>query len=153
MSEYQPTMPLFLGRHVYGVDSARRVMLPHPWRPKDRNVVFMAILWPIAKEETLLVLPPAAWQALTAKIQSTRLADERAAILERTIASTSTPLKLDKFWRLTLPEDMAAKIGITNQAEFVGRVHKFEIWAPDRYRAAEAMDKMAAAETARMIEL
>lgn len=153
MARSPTEMPLFLGRHTYGVDSARRVMLPHPWRPKDRSVVFMAILWPIEKEEMLLVLPPAAWQALEAKIETGELTNEEAAMLERTIASTTMALKLDKVWRLTLPEEMAAKIGITNEAEFVGRVHKFEIWAPDRYRNAAAIDKPVAAEAARRIRL
>jgi|YelNatPaOPRAMG01_1025707.scaffolds.fasta_scaffold01855_5 division/cell wall cluster transcriptional repressor MraZ len=151
MTEPKTTLTPFLGRYVYGVDSARRVMFPSAWRPKDRNTVFMAMVWPLHKQECLVVLPPSAWQAVVAKIVAGELSNEEAAILERTVASTSAELRFDRFWRLTLPEPLMTAVGITNQVQFVGRLNKFELWAPDRFQTAATMDRLAAAETARRL--
>ena len=149
MPEPVAIVPSFQRCFVYGVDSGRRVMIPNVWRPKNRNVVFMAILWPIAVEDYLLVLPPDRWQAFMDTIKTGKLTDDRAAKLERTIAATSAPLSLDKAWRFSLPEDLASAVGISKEAQFVGRLHQFEIWSPQRYQSAVSMDKEEAARMAK----
>jgi MraZ protein len=148
MPEPAVIVPSFQGRFVYGVDAGRRVMFPSVWRPKNRNVVFMAIAWPIAVEDFLLVLPPDRWQAFMDKIKTGKLTDARAAKLERTIAATSARLALDKAWRFSLPEELASAVGISKEAQFVGRLHQFEIWSPQRYQSAVSVDKEEAAQVA-----
>jgi MraZ protein len=141
-------LPVFHGEFRYGVDPARRVMIPKIWRPTDPKVIFTAVLWPIAVESYLLVLPPERWQTVLDKVKSGRLTDERAAKLERTLATTSAPLLLDKVGRFCLPENLAEAAAITKEAQFVGRLTQFEIWSPRRYQAALTVDKEEAARTA-----
>lgn len=144
--------PSFQGEFTYGVD-AWRIMFPKVWRPKNRNVVFTAILWPIAVEEYLLVLPPDRWAVFLNKIKAGRWTDKRAAKLERTIAATSASLALDKAGRFTLPEHLATPAGIAKEATFVGRLHQFEIWSPQRYQKTLPEDKLEAARMAEEIGL
>jgi len=143
-----PTVPDFHGHFLYGVDDSRRVMIPAKWRPKDSRVVFTAILWPIEIEECLLVLPPERWRILLETLKTKSLNDKRVATLERVIGATSGPLLLDKVGRFCLPDHLSKPAGIEQEAQFVSRVQKFEIWSPARYLAAISEDKSVAAAMA-----
>ena len=153
MPDADSIVPIFYGEFRYGVDDSRRVMIPAKWRPKDVKVVFTAILWPINVETFLLVLPPERWQMLLETLRPKSLNDERVATLERVIGATSAPLLLDKVGRFCLPDHLAIAAGIEKDAQFVGRLQKFEIWGPSRYQAATPEDKRLAAAVAREINI
>ena len=48
------------------------------------------------------------------------------------LGSTSTKLTLDKVGRLCLPENLTATAGISDKAQLLGRIDKFELWNPDK---------------------
>ena len=145
-------VPSFHGVSRHAVDDSRRVMIPVKWRPpKDASVVFMVLAWPIAGKEFLLVLPPDGWRAMMEKMKRNSLMDSRVATLERVLGSSSAPLTLDRVGRFALPEHLAKAVGIEKEAEFVGRVDKFEIWDPKRFEKAKAQDEAVALEVAAQI--
>lgn len=146
-------VPSFHGDFRFGVDESRRVMIPAKWRPKDPKVVFTAVLWPIEVEEFLLVLPPERWQRLLEKLKTNSLNDKRVATLERVLGTTSVPLVLDKVGRFCLPDALAGKAGIEEEARFIGRVDKFEIWSPKRCTVVTPEDKALAAAVAEELNL
>ena len=153
MPDTDVIVPDFHGNFRHGIDGSRRVMIPAKWRPKDPSVIFTVILWPIGGEENLLVLPPERWQVMLGKLKTRSLNDRRIAAFERVIAQTSAPLTLDKVGRFALPENLAKAADIDDQAEFVGRLDKFEIWSPKRYEALVGADKTVAASLAQEIDL
>ena len=51
------------------------------------------------------------------------------------LLGTSEILRLDSEGRVILGETSRAFAGLTVEAVFVGQGHKFQIWAPDRFRA------------------
>jgi MraZ protein len=53
-------------------------------------------------------------------------------------------LNFDAEGRVLLPRELTEHAGITDAATFAGRLHYFEIWQPDRFRAhqAELRDKL-----------
>ncbi|MDB6030543.1 MAG: mraZ [Verrucomicrobiales bacterium] len=153
MAEAEFNVPSFHGDFRYGIDDSRRVMIPAKWRPKDPSVVFTVILWPIGVEDFLLVLPPERWQVMLDKLKAKSLHDKRVATLERVIGASSAPLTLDRVGRFVLPEHLAKPAGIEKEAQFVGRLDKFEMWSPVRYQAANADDKSLAASVAAEIDL
>lgn len=128
-------------------------MIPAKWRPKDKSVEFVALLWPINVEDFLLVLPPARWQLMIERLRGSSLTNQRAATLERVIGETSVPLELDKVGRFCLPENLAKAVGLEKEAVFVGRLDKFEIWSPKRYDATASLNKSLAAAYAEEINL
>jgi len=77
---------------------------------------------------------------------------DRAA-LERIIGSTSAQLTVDKQGRFCLPETLTRPAAIGDEAVFVGRLDKFEIWSPKRLKAATTDDKTVAAVVAEEIDL
>jgi division/cell wall cluster transcriptional repressor MraZ len=147
------SVPEFHGVFRHGIDGSRRVMIPAKWRPKNRKLVFRVIMWPIAVEEFLLVLPPERWQLMLDKIKTGKLHDPRTAVLERVLGSTSAPLSLDSVGRFCLPGNMADKVGIVDEAEFIGRLDKFEIWTPSRRRSIDEHDKQEAATAAKEMDI
>jgi MraZ protein len=142
----------FIGHAKHGLDASRRVMLPAKWRPSD-PVTFTMLPWPIGKEDRVLVLPPERWREMLTKLKTKSLTDKRVEALEKVIAENAAQVELDKVGRLCLPEELSRIAGITNEAEFVGRLDKFEIWNPSRIEASRAQDRRLAAEVVNEVDL
>jgi len=153
MPESEQREPSFYGRFRHGIDGSRRVMIPAKWRPLDKSIVLMAVLWPINVNDYILVLPPDRWRRIEDKLKENSLHDEQAAMLERVIGETSAPLELDKVGRFCLTDSLAAAVGLDKEAVFVGRVNKFEIWSSKRFDAAHSYNASVAAEYAKKIDL
>lgn len=127
-------------------------MLPAKWRAAG-SITYTMIPWPIGQEDRLLVLPPERWREMLAKLKNRSLTDKRVEALEKVIAENAAQVELDKVGRLCIPEELAKTAGITNEAEFVGRLDKFEIWNPSRIQAAREQDRRVAAELINEIDL
>lgn len=153
MAETESNMPLFSGRFRHGIDSSRRVMIPAKWRPKKTKVGFTVLLWPIRSPRFLLVLPPERWQVMLNKLTAKSLTDNKAASVERFIGENSAPLELDGVGRFCLPQELAEAVGLKAEAQFVGRVDKFEIWSPEGYEAQVGEDRAVAASAAEEYDL
>lgn len=154
MAETDSIVPEFHGNFTYGIDQSRRLMVPARWRPRDPNVMFTAVRWPIAVEDFLLVMPPDAWKAMVARMKSHATGNEGLAALERVLGETSAKLTLDKQGRLCLPEHLTEPpVQIGDQARLVGRIDKFELWNPSKRTDASPQDKALAAQFAKQIGL
>jgi MraZ protein len=148
----------FHGSFCHGIDGSHRVLLPAKWRPDDASFEFTIILMPIRKdapvaERHLLALQPDRWQEKLAKVRGANAQNKGLAAVERTLASNSVQLALDKAGRLCLPEDLAEKAGLTKDVQFVPRLDKFEMWNPERYEAQAAADESLASTMAEELDL
>jgi MraZ protein len=130
----------------HGVDEKRRVQIPAKWRPAEEGVQFTLILWPHngQPDSCLLVLPPAVFKELVAKVTAMKFADPGAEALRRILGEKADRVQLDKAGRFTLPDWMAKAAGITDEALLNGMFDRFQIWSPERYEATKsAVDAMA----------
>jgi MraZ protein len=154
MPDTANNMPNFHEAFVYGIDSSRRVMVPARWRPEDKKTVFTALAWPIiGPTQHILVLPPDRWRLMLDKLKTQSLMDGRVAALERRIGAASAELVMDPQGRFCLPDSLVQAAGLGKEAQFVGRLDKFEIWNPERYQASSLADAELAASVAREINL
>ena len=144
---------VFTGRFRHGIDGSRRVMVPSKWRPKSGKTELTILPWPIGKQQYLLVLPPVRWAVLLERLNEMSLSDEEAAVVERVIGGSSAHVKLDKVGRLCLPEELAKVAGIKQEAVLVGRLNKFEIWAPDRFKETNQGSEAVAAAAIKNLNL
>jgi DNA-binding transcriptional regulator/RsmH inhibitor MraZ len=128
-------------------------MLPAKWRPRDPDTKFTIIPWPIGAEDRLLVLPPARWREMLAKLKTRSLSDPRIEALEQEIAENAAQVTPDKVGRIGLLEEHARTVKITDEAELVGRLDKFEIWQPAARDAIRAQNKKLAAQVLKEIDL
>ena len=135
----------------HGVDEKRRVQVPAKWRPES-GVEFTLVLWPKSKEgPRLRVLPPCEMAELMRDIDAMPNSDPNKVVLKRFIGSESVQVTLDKSGRICLPEWMAKAAAIEKEAVLVGLVDRFEIWNPDRYEAASAVDNELLPEAFKLI--
>ena len=136
----------------HGVDEKRRVQIPAKWRPAKPEVLTL-VLWPkgTTPEACLLVLPPAEWHDLVQKLKGMPFADPKAQALRHLLGKKSDRVTLDKGGRICLPEGMAKAAGIGEEAMLVGMVDRFEIWNPERYEAASAVDDQLLPEAFKLI--
>jgi MraZ protein len=116
-------------------------------------MVFTGILWPIGVGTHLLVLPPRRFEVMVSKLEQMSLSDEHAAALERWLGSNSGELTFDSANRFTVPENLASQAGLADQAQYVGRLDKFEMWNPDRFEANQREDGAKLAAAVRQINL
>ena len=136
----------------HGVDEKRRVQIPAKWRPAEPEVLTL-VLWPkgTLPEACLLVLPPKEWEALVQKLKGMPFADPKAEALRRLLGKKSDRVTLDKGGRICLPEAMAKAAAIDKEAMLVGLLDRFEIWDPDRYQTASAVDDELLPEAFKLI--
>ena len=134
----------YTGHCCHGVDGSRRVMIPSDWRPEEADVKFTLIPWPIGIEDRILVLPPARWKALRARLAEESMSDPEVAALETQIAANSAKVSLDKVGRMCLPEMLSQTVGLGKEVELVGRLDKFEIWNPKAYAESSAQNRTKA---------
>ena len=137
----------------HGVDEKRRLQIPSKWRSSDPNIVYTLITWPkgTVQDACLLVLPPAEFEALVQKMKSMPYSDPTAEALRRIIGTRSDRMPLDKSGRIMISEKMAKAVGIEKEAVLVGMLDRFEIWNPEKYDLASAMDAQMAPEAFKMI--
>jgi MraZ protein len=143
----------YTGHFRHGIDGSRRVMLPAKWRPREANTKFTVLPWPIGAEDRLLVLPPERWREMLQKLKTRSLSDSRIEALEQEIAENALQVTLDKVGRICLSEEHTRAVKISNEAELVGRLDKFEIWEPNARAAIRANNKKLAAEVLKEIDL
>jgi MraZ protein len=147
----EPTYYNSLYRH--GVDEKRRVQIPAKWRPAKAGTELTLILWPKAKEGPCLrVLPPPQMAKLMRDVDAMPNSDSNKVVLKRFIGSESVQVALDKAGRICLPEQMAKRAGIGDQAVLVGLLDRFEIWSPERFENVKASDAVMAQEAFKLME-
>ncbi|HKS36293.1 MAG TPA: hypothetical protein VJW76_03820 [Verrucomicrobiae bacterium] len=149
----QPKAPIYYSAlYRHGVDAKRRVQIPAKWRPSQSEVLTL-LVWPkgASPEACLLVLPPDEWDALVQKLRAMPYADSKAQALRHLIGKKSDRVTIDKVGRICLPDWMAKAAAIDTEAVLVGLVDRFEIWNPERYETASAVDDELLPEAFKLI--
>ncbi|TMQ00554.1 MAG: hypothetical protein E6L09_06120 [Verrucomicrobia bacterium] len=153
MPSSQPSELIYYNSlYRHGVDEKRRVQVPAKWRAAESEVLTL-VLWPkgTMPEACLLVLPPREWEALVQKLRGMPFADPNAEALRRLLGRKSDRVTLDKGGRICLPEGMARAAAIDKEAVLVGLLDRFEIWNPERYETASAVDNELLPEAFKLI--
>jgi len=146
-----PTVYNSVYRH--GVDEKRRIQIPARWRPIDPGIELTLVLWPKTKEGPCIrVLPPAQMARMMQDLDAIANSDPGKGAMKRFIGSHSVQAPLDKAGRICVPEELATKAGITEQAVLVGLLDRFEIWSPERFEKVTSADEVLAQDGFRMME-
>ncbi len=130
---------LYLGSSRHAIDGSNRIMLPSEWRGEGTPTRFFVLA--SDSDEFLKVCPPDVFEKFLADLRADTADKTRIPDYERELTEGVRQVSLDRFGRLPLPADFLTRVGIKGQGELVGRFSKFEIWAPDKYLAAQARRK------------
>lgn len=132
-------MTSFLSTFVNKVDRKGRVSVPAPFRAALSKETFQGVIaYPSLTETAIDGFGRGTLEDLNRRRMDKTLEDgdfERALLggdaLIDTIMAMAHELPFDGEGRIVLPATLAEAAGITDQATFVGRGTRFQIWAPD----------------------
>jgi len=133
-------MALLVGRHLCKIDKKGRVSVPKPFRMPFESVDFRGVYaFPLFKYAALLACDEDQMTRLLGDIDALDMFSDDQDDLAAVITNNAETLAFDTEGRIVLTPAFLAHTGITNQALFVGRGSRFEIWDPatfDTHNAA-----------------
>ena len=115
----------YLGEFVFAVDAQRRLAIPSAWRGDGAGFVLLP-----GREQSLQLVPFAAFQELLAKLRQVSFADAQAAVALATIGSMAVLCQPDKQGRISLTQKLMDHAGISSGAVILGAVTTIQIWEP-----------------------
>lgn len=138
------SMAIFLSSYINRLDKKGRVSVPAPFRAVLGAEATGIVVFRSLHHEALDGCSVEHLEQLSASLEQLDLAPETYELIETTIFGGSVHLAFDGEGRITLPEHLAAGVGITDQVAFVGRRKTFQIWEPSKLAAHEAATRSAA---------
>ncbi|MDP9128445.1 MAG: MraZ family transcriptional regulator [Pseudomonadota bacterium] len=137
-------MPVFLSNFVNRIDKKGRVSVPAPFRAALGDDASGIVAFRSLQHEALDGCSIGHLELLSQSLEKQDLPPDVYELIETTIFGGSVQLPFDSEGRITLPDTLAAAVGITDQVAFVGRRKTFQIWDPKKLVAHEAAARSAA---------
>ena len=137
-------MTAFLSTYVNKVDRKKRVSVPAPFRAVLAGSSFGGlIVYPSLREPAIEAFSRDVLDQLNSRRMSRSLeGDDFEQVLlgggdglVEAVMAIVHQLPFDREGRVVLPPALAAHAGISDQATFVGRGNRFQIWAPEAFQA------------------
>jgi MraZ protein len=129
----------FIGQFPVRLDAKNRAFMPAGFRRLLQQAGEQTLV--VRKdyfENCLVIYPASQWQQEIAGVRA-RLNrfDGNQQMVYRKLVSEAQELQLDSNGRVLLPKALLDKVGIKQDALFVGMEQTIEIWAPDAAAAGE----------------
>ncbi len=147
--DYQAKMS-FIGQFPVRLDAKNRAFMPAGFRRQIQQAGEQTLV--VRKdyfENCLVVYPASQWQQEIAGVRA-RLNrfDGNQQMVYRKLVSEAQEVQLDSNGRLLLPKSLLDKVGIKQDALFVGMEQTIEIWNPDVAAGANQQPFMSDGEFA-----
>ena len=137
-------MAVFLSHFINRLDKKGRVSVPASFRAALGVEAGGIMVFRALHHDALDACSPAHLEKLSESIETLDLAPEVFELIETNIFGGAQFLPFDGEGRISLPETLAATVGINEQIAFVGRRTTFQLWEPAKFTAhAEAMRSAA----------
>ena len=137
-------MAVFLSHFVNTIDKRGRVSVPASFRAALGADAPGLVVFHSLHHDALDGCSIAHLELLSQSLEKQDLAPEVYELIETTIFGGSVQLPFDGEGRVSLPPALAAAVGISDEAAFVGRRKTFQIWNPKKLAAHEASARSAA---------
>jgi MraZ protein len=128
-------MAIFLSSYINRLDKKGRVSVPASFRtalgPDAAGIVVFRSL----QHEALDGCSIAHLELLSQSLEKQDLAPDVYELIETTIFGGAVQLPFDGEGRISLPQQLAAAVGITDEVAFVGRRKTFQLWSPKKLAA------------------
>jgi MraZ protein len=126
----------FVSHYTNRFDAKGRISIPAPFRAVLAKDGFDGLyLHPSLDTPALDCGGNALLAEIDALLATMPAYSEPRDMFATALLGTSEVLRPDSEGRVMLSEASKAFAGLTGEAVFVGQGHKFQIWAPDRFRA------------------
>jgi MraZ protein len=128
-------MALLIGRHVNRIDKKGRVSVPKSFRDAFKDQGFAGLYaYPLFKYPSVEACGEDFMSRLSESLDDLDMYSDEQDDLASIILENAHPLPFDPEGRVVLPEELVEHAGLKEQALFVGRGLRMQIWNPDAYR-------------------
>lgn len=127
-------MALLVGRFVNKIDKKGRVSVPKPFRDAFKDQAFAGLYaYPLFKFPAIEACGEDFMARVSASLDDLDMFSDEQDELASVIMENAHPLGFDPEGRVVLPPELLEHAGIIDQALFVGRGTRLQIWSPDTY--------------------
>lgn len=144
-------MAVFLSSFVNRIDKKGRVSVPASFRAALGVDAPGIVVFRSLQHDALDGCSVTHLELLSESLEKLDLAPDMYELIETTIFGGSVQVPFDSEGRISLPEHLAAAVGISEEVAFVGRRKTFQLWHPTKFTAYESNARSAA--SARQISL
>ena len=137
-------MAVFLSSFVNRLDKKGRVSVPASFRAVLGAKASGIVVFRSLQHDALDACSIAHLELLSQSLERQDLSPETYELIETTIFGGSQQLLFDGEGRITLPNNLAASVGITDEVAFVGRRKTFQLWDPKKLTAHDSASRSAA---------
>jgi MraZ protein len=126
-----------LGTHSYQLDPKGRVSLPARFREAFADGAWLTI----GQDGCLFAFPRVEWERRSEEIGASPLSDTDGRAYARLFFGSTDEARLDGQGRLTIPQRLRERVGVSKDVVVLGVRDRMEIWdreAFERYEAAYA---------------
>lgn len=121
---------MFVGTHQRSLDEKGRLALPSQYRDAMGTVCYAT---PLFDSPTLAIWSSEEFQKAVARLTE-RVSEGRASQkMQRRFMYASVELRIDGQGRITLPQDLRDRYGISNEAIVAGSTNRLEVWNPEAF--------------------
>ena len=131
-------MALLVGRHINRIDRKGRVSVPKPFRDAlvADGASFQGIyVYPLFKVPGIEACGEEFMQRLSNSLDELDMFSDDQDDLASVLLESAHALPFDPEGRVVLPSELIQHAEIDDQAFFVGRGGRFQIWSPGAYEA------------------
>ncbi|AGP32213.1 MULTISPECIES: division/cell wall cluster transcriptional repressor MraZ [Sorangium] len=134
---------MFRGHFEHAIDAKGRTSLPSRFRDvlAAANDLRMVIT-PALFDPCLHAYPMKAWEELEAKIAALPQFDSNVVAFRRRYLSAAVECDLDKQGRILIPPSLREHASLTKDVLWAGMGQTIELWAKERWKAAQQMSEV-----------
>lgn len=127
-------MALLVGRHVNKIDKKGRVSVPKHFRAAFEGQSFRGVYaYPLFKHPAIEACDESFMARLSDSLDDMDMFSDEQDDLATVIMNNAEPLPFDPEGRVVLSKRLTDHAGITDEAVFVGRGRRFQIWSPSAF--------------------
>ena len=135
---------MFLGHHVYTLDSKGRLTIPSRFREELTGSVVVTR----SLDRCLTIYPMEIWEEIAQKVNALPITSPQGRALRRIFFADAVDVEPDRQGRILVPERLREYAGLSTSSEtvVVGLDRFMELWAPEtweaqNHRQAEMMEE------------
>lgn len=135
---------MFLGHHVYTLDSKGRLTIPSRFREELTGSVVVTR----GLDTCLTIYPMEIWEEIAQKVNALPITSPQGRALRRLFFADAVDVEPDRQGRILVPERLREYAGLSTSSEtvVVGLDRFMELWAPETWdaqnnRQAEMMEE------------
>lgn len=135
---------MFLSTFEKQLDAKRRIVVPQEFRAQAAGPFDGIFCFPSVEADCIEAGGKALFDQYCAMVDELAFGDELRTALETTIFGGMSQLAFDTAGRITLPETLCERFGLTDWVAVVGLRDRFQIWERGAFSAHRAAQRDAA---------